>query len=172
MSSENDMEKETQPNLEIGCVKWFNNKAGYGFITITQGEKKDMDIFVHHKSIGINNNEYKYLVQGEYVEFNLNKVLDGKHEFQATNVVGSKNARLMCEIRHELKVARNNNRNASISMRDVNSNNQSDNNSLSRTEPRGEKSDWSLVKKDKMYKKKEKDTFNVTRGRPVSKLPV
>ena len=25
------------------CVKWFNGKAGYGFLTVLDGEKKDVD---------------------------------------------------------------------------------------------------------------------------------
>ena len=55
----------------IGCVKWFNNKEGYGFITIKEGNKSGTDIFVHHSSINVENQQYKYLVQGEYVEFKL-----------------------------------------------------------------------------------------------------
>jgi cold shock CspA family protein len=31
-----------------GRVKWFNNKAGYGFITATDGPNSGTDIFVHH----------------------------------------------------------------------------------------------------------------------------
>jgi cold shock CspA family protein len=34
-----------------GRVKWFNNKAGYGFITVTDGPKSGSDVFVHHSSI-------------------------------------------------------------------------------------------------------------------------
>jgi len=32
----------------VGMVKWFNNKAGYGFITACEGEQKGKDIFVHY----------------------------------------------------------------------------------------------------------------------------
>ena len=45
-----------------GRVKWFNNKAGYGFITITDGFRLDTDIFVHHSIINVENQQYKYLV--------------------------------------------------------------------------------------------------------------
>jgi len=91
----------------IGRVKWFNNKAGYGFVTITDGEKSGTDVFVHHSSINVSNQQYKYLVQGEYIEFNLIKVENSTHECQSSNVSGIKGGKLMCETRHELKVARN-----------------------------------------------------------------
>jgi cold shock CspA family protein len=92
----------------IGRVKWFNNKAGYGFITVTDGDKAGSDIFTHHSVINVENNQYKYLVQGEYVEFSLDTTTAGKYEVQAANVSGIKGGKLMCETRHEFKVARNN----------------------------------------------------------------
>ena len=78
-----------------GRVKWFNNKSGFGFITITDGEKSGSDIFVHHSAIGVSSQQYKYLVQGEYVEFKLNKVEGGTHEYQAAEVCGIKNGKLI-----------------------------------------------------------------------------
>lgn len=83
----------------LGKVKWFNNKAGYGFITASEGELKDKDIFVHYSTINVSNPQYKYLVQGEYVEFELVKSQNEKHEFQATNVSGIKGGSIMCETR-------------------------------------------------------------------------
>ena len=38
----------------IGRVKWFNNKAGYGFITVTDGSRSGTDVFVHHSITGDN----------------------------------------------------------------------------------------------------------------------
>ena len=90
-----------------GRVKWFNNKAGYGFVTVTDGVHSGTDIFVHHSDINVENQQYKYLVQGEYIEFDLMKVESGKHEWQASNISGIRGGKLMCETRRELKVARN-----------------------------------------------------------------
>ena len=89
-----------------GRVKWFNNKAGYGFITVTDGPKSGSDIFVHHSSINVISQQYKYLVQGEYIEFTLSNVSSGNHEFQAVDVSGIKGGKLMCETRHELRTNR------------------------------------------------------------------
>lgn len=87
----------------LGRVKWFNNKAGYGFITITDGPRSGSDIFVHHSAISVINQQYKYLVQGEYVEFSLVSTQGGAHEFNAANVSGVKGGKLMCETRLEFK---------------------------------------------------------------------
>lgn len=88
-----------------GRVKWFNNKAGYGFITVTDGPKSGSDVFVHHSSIKVDAEQYKYLVQGEYIEFSLATVANDKHECQATNVSGIKGGKLMCETRNETRAA-------------------------------------------------------------------
>jgi len=85
----------------IGKVKWFNNKAGYGFITVTEeGEYSGKDIFTHYTAIKVTNSQYKYLVQGEYVEFNLVKPESGSHEYKAMSVTGISGGELMCETRN------------------------------------------------------------------------
>lgn len=92
-------EQQTK-NKHTGCVKWFNNKSGYGFITLMDddAEFKGRDIFSHHSSIKASGDLYKYLVQGEYVEFDVQK-MDSKneHEHQAVNITGIMNGDLMCE---------------------------------------------------------------------------
>ena len=90
-----------------GRVKWFNNKTGFGFITALEGEHKDSDVFVHHSTIKVAQDQYRYLVQGEYIEFVLSKITDAssKHEFQAADVSGVKGGKLICETRWESRSA-------------------------------------------------------------------
>jgi len=99
-------ENVTPTEQLTGRVKWFNNKAGFGFITVTDGDRSGSDIFVHHSAINVENQQYKYLVQGEYVEFGLSKSSVDNHEWQATGVHGIKGGKLMCETRREYKLAR------------------------------------------------------------------
>lgn len=91
-----------------GCVKWFNNKQGFGFISVTSGEKLGTDLFVHHSAIQVGKEQYKYLVQGEYVQFELCKADQASHEWQAGNVRGLDNGKLMCETRHDTRITRTN----------------------------------------------------------------
>ena len=85
----------------IGQVKWFNTKTGYGFITTREGEHAGKDIFTHFSSIQVNDSQYKYLVQGEYVELSVIKSTTGNHEYQPANVTGIKGGGIMCEIRQQ-----------------------------------------------------------------------
>jgi len=91
-----------------GRVKWFNNKAGYGFITVTgEGEFSGKDVFVHHSAIRTTDEQYKYLVQGEYVNFTLSECGDNAdHEHQADSVCGMFGGKLMCETRNENRTTR------------------------------------------------------------------
>ena len=91
----------------IGRVKWFNNKAGYGFVTVTDGSNSGKDVFAHHSSIKVDSEQYKYLVQGEYIEFCLSDTKgQGDHEYQASDVSGINGGKLMCETRRESRSAR------------------------------------------------------------------
>ena len=96
------MSTESQTERLTGRVKWFNSKAGYGFITVCDGgDKSGSDIFVHYTSIRVDNTQYKYLVQGEYVEFSLVKTENETHEFHAVDIAGIKGGLLMCETQHQ-----------------------------------------------------------------------
>ena len=92
-------ESVSETKRYIGQVKWFNNKAGYGFITMTDDDNKEKDIFTHYSTVRVGDSQYKYLVQGEYVEFELSSSASDEHEFQSTNVTGINGGKLMCETR-------------------------------------------------------------------------
>lgn len=101
--------KETREHLDTskrysGKVKWFNNKAGYGFITLNSSnpldeELNNSDIFVHHSVINVKTEQYKYLVQGEYVELSLIPAKN-QYKYQASNVSGVGGGNLLCESRY------------------------------------------------------------------------
>ena len=107
MSGDDNEHEQTPPvsdeNSLNAVVKWFNNRAGYGFLTVCDGERKDTDIFVHHSALQVSEDQYKYLVAGEYVTFDLSTTSNGDHEFQATSVRGVTGGRLMCETRRNAR---------------------------------------------------------------------
>lgn len=91
-----------------GRVKWFNNKTGFGFITIVGGNEQIKDaseIFAHHSAIKVSQEQYRYLVEGEYVEFSVSNTASGDHKFQAADVRGVKGGKLFCETRHEQRAS-------------------------------------------------------------------
>lgn len=145
-----------------GRVKWFNNKAGYGFITITDGTNSGSDIFVHHSAINVSNQQYKYLVQGEYVELSLVKTTSGVHEYQAAGVSGIKEGKLMCETRREFRINRMNhqppsNTNSSVTQTTTNST------PKARGEGPRDNQEWTQVQKKSQ---ETKPTTQRGRGRP------
>lgn len=86
----------------VGQIKWFNNRIGYGFITIiSESSRRGEDIFVHQQHITPKTSEYRSLQQGEYVSFQLgNPDTDSesaKHANQAINVTGVFGGSLMCD---------------------------------------------------------------------------
>ena len=97
------MSSGTQHDKNFGQVKWFNNKSGYGFITLCNGEHAGTDIFVHHTDLNVSEEQYRYLITGEYVELVLseieNKSSDATHKYKAVNVRGICGGPLMCEIK-------------------------------------------------------------------------
>lgn len=85
-----------------GQVKWFNNKSGFGFVTAVSGGKKGEDVFVHHSDLRVKEEQYRYLVAGEYVEFtvtDMDNTEDKEHKYKAVAVTGVMGGTLMCEVR-------------------------------------------------------------------------
>ena len=91
-----------------GQVKWFNNKIGYGFITILDSNK---DIFVHHMNICPLESNYRTLKMGEYVEFTLDNNCEGQHSEQAVHVTGICGRELQCDFIHRLNKKKKNTKN-------------------------------------------------------------
>ena len=91
----------------IACVKWFNPKSGYGFITDI--ESKD-DIFVHHSELQTSENVYRSLTTGEYVQFNTK--VDDNGKSTAVNVTGVGGGLHLCETT-AINIAERRERNAS-----------------------------------------------------------
>ena len=98
VSSSSDAEVVESQRL-TGIVKWFNNRAGFGFVTVLSGDRKEEDVFAHHSGITVDSEQYKYLVQGEYVTFDLRKSDNEEHPYQAGNIRGVEAGPLMCETR-------------------------------------------------------------------------
>ena len=63
---------------EIGKVKWFDAKKGYGFISRENAD----DVFVHYTAI--QGDGYRFLKDNQQVEFD---VVQGKKGFEARNIV-------------------------------------------------------------------------------------
>ena len=63
--------------MPTGTVKWFNDKKGFGFISIEGGE----DIFVHHTAI--QSEGFRTLEEGDNVEF---EIVQGDKGNKAENV--------------------------------------------------------------------------------------
>ena len=86
----------------VAQVKWFNPSSGYGFATIkSPGENHGEDIFVHHTSIQVDGDQYKYLKKGEYVNLSLESTESDGHKHQGVNIRGVLDGKLMCEVLNE-----------------------------------------------------------------------
>ena len=62
---------------EVGSVKWFDAKKGFGFINREDGD----DVFVHYSAI--QGEGYRVLKDGQKVEF---EVVEGRKGLEAANL--------------------------------------------------------------------------------------
>lgn len=98
--------------IHTGQVKWFNDKLGYGFITICNvsdsvkeavgmhagpcvGMDSGRDVFVHHSGVRPVNSNFHSLRKGEYTSFNM---MHGQNGPQAVDVTGIGGGTLMCDV--------------------------------------------------------------------------
>jgi cold shock CspA family protein len=92
------MSKETSSVSSFkktGYVKWFNPVRGYGFITSLSDP--DRELFVHHTDIQTQNNIYKTLTTGEYIEY---QERVEKNKYYANNITGIMGGKLLCEYKN------------------------------------------------------------------------
>jgi cold shock CspA family protein len=95
----------------LGQVKWWNDRLGYGFITVCRGQDRGKDIFVHHTGVHPLSSHYRTLYKGEYVQFDIQQTtgsrggaseLPGSRGveggYQAVNVTGVDGGCLMCDV--------------------------------------------------------------------------
>ena len=66
-------DKESNSNMSVGTVKWFNSVKGYGFISPDDGSK---DAFVHISAV--ERAGLPGLAEGQRVEFELQPGKNGK----------------------------------------------------------------------------------------------
>lgn len=59
--------------MATGTVKWFNDKKGYGFIALPDGE----EVFVHHTQIKMEG--FRTLKPGQKVSFEIQTGEKGPH---------------------------------------------------------------------------------------------
>jgi len=81
---------------------------------VLDGEKKGTDIFVHFSSIRLRDQQsgdqpaqYKYLIQGEYVEFVIEKAVKDNHKYHAVDITGILENNILCETRYTANLSRN-----------------------------------------------------------------
>lgn len=107
--SESIYQNKPSTGTYYGRCKWFNEKSGYGFITIESEQKKGQDVFIHYTGIQPLISKYRTLVSGEYVSFD---IINGVKDLQAVNVQGFNGNTLLCDVNHipnTIKTSKNNN---------------------------------------------------------------
>jgi cold shock protein len=95
--SESAVATSTTIGKHIGKVKWFNNKKGFGFITVVSDEQNGKDVFVHQSNVIPVTSTYRTLSIGEYVSLDISE--DDKE--QAVHVTGVYGGELQCDVRLE-----------------------------------------------------------------------
>ena len=82
-TTKGNMTEDNNETINIGMVKWFDNRKGYGFI---RDLNKDKDLFVHFSNISVKHEAtYKKLYPCEYVSYGLEEK-DGREV--CVNVTG------------------------------------------------------------------------------------
>lgn len=112
----------------IGRVKWFSTRRGFGVIdTLNEDGSIEGSVFVHHTQVSVADPQYRYLVEGEYVQYtqreqtskvdgdggesdgddgsSTHSADDGEQtKYEAVGVKGVYGGMLMCETRKNRRV--------------------------------------------------------------------
>jgi len=78
---------DTDGDIRLGWVKWFNPEKGYGFITPENSE--EAELFVHQEAVTFSRGVVG-LTKGQDIEYKVQKEVkdDGKEQFRAQSVTG------------------------------------------------------------------------------------
>jgi cold shock CspA family protein len=80
-----------------GCVKWFDNRKGFGFVNrVDENGVLGGELFVHHSCLVTKDNCFRTLYPGEYVQFVLYNDAQSGRDY-AVNVTGINGGSLQCE---------------------------------------------------------------------------
>lgn len=84
--SSQQKDEDPPTDRQVGTVKWFSNKKGYGFITPEEGyfHSGKGDIFVHHSKIEADG--FRSLDEGERVEYTVHKTDKGYSALQVRRI--------------------------------------------------------------------------------------
>ena len=86
-------------NKEVGKVKFFDHKKGYGFIEVINPESKytgGPEIFVHFSEIECDSH-FKKLIPGEIVSMNIGPKPGDESKIVCKNVKGLYNSKLLID---------------------------------------------------------------------------
>ena len=93
MSAPSNVSVDSSAARHVGCVKWFDNRKGFGFINNLSNNN---EVFVHHTGLSSKENCFRTLFPGEYVEYHLYHDDQSNRDY-AVNVTGVQGGSLLCE---------------------------------------------------------------------------
>jgi CspA family cold shock protein len=93
MSAPSNVSVDSSASRHVGCVKWFDNRKGFGFIN---NLSNNSEVFVHHTGLNSKENCFRTLFPGEYIEYHLYHDDQSNRDY-AVNVTGVQGGCLLCE---------------------------------------------------------------------------
>ena len=93
MSAPSNVSVDSSASRHVGCVKWFDNRKGFGFIN---NLSNNSEVFVHHTGLNSKENCFRTLFPGEYIEYHLYHDDQSNRDY-AVNVTGVQGGLLLCE---------------------------------------------------------------------------